>query len=329
MRHIVISLGRYWTVSIVMTMSILISVIVTAITMNVTGLEFNQTVLFISVIIPFIVAPATTWPVVNLIFEIHYLETDMRKLAEEKTSLSEKLEYENNVKDRFFSIIAHDLKNPFNSLLGMTKIMSQMADKLSMEELLSCAKDVNEAGERTFELLHNLLDWANLQMSGGKISPETIDLQELVQESMDVLAPTAQNKKVLITTDLQNANAYADRNMVNMVIRNLLTNAIKFTPQSGTIEVSSQNRDGMIEITVSDSGVGIPEDKIGKLFALDEKTSTTGTDGETGTGLGLPLCEDMLKRNSGRIWVESIQGEGSKFHFNLPIEAAKNNSESP
>ena len=253
----------------------------------------------------------------------------MRKLAEEKTSLSEKLEYENNVKDRFFSIIAHDLKNPFNSLLGMTKIMSQMADKLSMEELLSCAKDVNEAGERTFELLHNLLDWANLQMSGGKISPETIDLQELVQESMDVLAPTAQNKKVLITTDLQNANAYADRNMVNMVIRNLLTNAIKFTPQSGTIEVSSQNRDGMIEITVSDSGVGIPEDKIGKLFALDEKTSTTGTDGETGTGLGLPLCEDMLKRNSGRIWVESIQGEGSKFHFNLPIEAAKNNSESP
>ncbi len=240
------------------------------------------------------------------------------ELAENEALLSEKLKYEADVKDRFFSIISHDLKSPFTALLGMTQIMSKMGEKLSKDKLIEYAGNVNEAGERVFELLQNLLEWSRLQMEGATCEPQTVPLHDVTQESMDILRPMALEKNIRLANGVDDASAYADRDMVQTVIRNLIANSLKFTPPGGSIEVSSKRDGDMIRVTVSDTGVGMTADQVEKIFSLDQNTSTTGTSGEKGTGLGLPLCKDMLERNGGRIWAESQPGEGSQFHFTLP-----------
>ena len=244
------------------------------------------------------------------------------ELAEEEAVISEKLKYEVGVKNRFFSIISHDLKSPFTSLLGMTQMMSQMADGFSKDKLVEYATNVNEAGDRVFELLQNLLEWSRLQMEGAKLEPESVSLQKLAQESIDILNPIALEKDIQLTNKIKKTTVFADRDMAQTVIRNLIANAIKFTPSGGKVEASSNKDEGMVQITVADTGVGMTAKHAEEVFALDQKTSTTGTAGETGTGLGLPLCKEMVERNGGRIWVESAPGEGSRFHFTLPTEAS-------
>ncbi len=228
------------------------------------------------------------------------------------------LQYEVDVKNRFFSIISHDLKSPFNSLLGMTQMMSQMADSFSKDKLVEYSTDVNEAAEKVFNLLQNLLEWSRLQMEGGKFEPQNISLHDLVDESINVLSPVAMEKNVVLTNATTKDTVFADREMVQTVIRNLITNAVKFTPSGGKVGLSSEINDDMVQVTVSDNGIGVSKEQISDIFALDQKTSTTGTAGEKGTGLGLPLCKEMLERNGGHIWVESSPGEGSRFHFTLP-----------
>ncbi|MBL4614208.1 MAG: PAS domain S-box protein [Magnetovibrio sp.] len=245
--------------------------------------------------------------------------SELAALAENKAELIEKLKYESDVKDRFFSIISHDLKSPFTSLLGMTYMMAQMADSLSKEKLVEYAENVNDAGNRVFDLLQNLLEWSRLQMEGAQLEPEAIFLEELVQECIDILEPIAQEKNITLVNGIVNVSAFADRNMVLTVIRNLIANSLKFTPSGGSVEVTSCDLKGMVQITVSDTGVGMSAGQVEKVFSLDQKTSTTGTAGEKGTGLGLPLCKDMLERHGGRIWIESTPGDGSKFLFTLPI----------
>lgn len=244
---------------------------------------------------------------------------DLVELAEKQAVLNEQLKYEVNVKNRFFSIISHDLKSPFTSLLGMTQIMSQMADSFSKEKLVDYANNVNEAGERVFELLHNLLEWSRLQMEGAKIELKMIPLDQLAQECIDILKPIALEKDIALTNKIKKTEAFADQEMVRTVIRNLIANSLKFTPSGGTVQVLSRGDGDMVQVTVRDTGVGMSTEQAKKIFSLDQKTSTTGTAGEKGTGLGLPLCKDMLERNGGRIWVESAPGEGSQFHFTLPI----------
>ncbi len=230
------------------------------------------------------------------------------------------LKYEVDVKNRFFSIIAHDLKSPFTSLLGMTQMMSQMAGSFSKEKLVEYATLVNESGDRVFELLQNLLEWSRLQMEGGKFEQQIISLHDLSQESINMLYPVAVEKNITLTNAINNDAAYADPDMVQTVIRNLISNALKFTPSDGEVEISSAKKDGFIQVTVSDTGVGISKEQAANVFALDQKTSTVGTAGEKGTGLGLPLCKEMIEKNDGMIWVESTTDEGSRFHFTLPIE---------
>lgn len=246
--------------------------------------------------------------------------SELIELAENKTIISEQLRYEIGVKNKLFSIIAHDLRSPFTTLLGMTRMMSQMSEHFSKDKLVSYARDINEAGERIFELLQNLLEWSRLQMEGSKLEPEILALEKVVQESIDLLKPIALEKDITLTNSISKQVAYADVNMVDTVVRNLVTNALKFTSQGGTVDVSSVEQNNQVQVTVADSGVGIRKDLIESIFALDQKTSTTGTAGEKGTGLGLPLCKDMLERNGGQIWVESTEGKGAKFHFTLPIE---------
>jgi signal transduction histidine kinase len=240
------------------------------------------------------------------------------RLAAEKSN--EALRYEVGVRNRFFSIISHDLKSPFTSLLGMTQTMSQLADSFSKEKLVEYAASVNEAGDQVFELLQNLLEWSRLQMEGAKIEPQIISLHDLSQEGVNILNPVAVGKDIALTNSIRKHMAYADPDMAQTVIRNLISNSLKFTPSGGKIEISSQVKDGMVQVTVSDTGVGISKEQADKIFSLDQKTSTVGTAGEKGTGLGLPLCKEMIERNGGRIWVESVPDEGTQLHFTLPTE---------
>ncbi len=245
--------------------------------------------------------------------------SEMATLAKNEATLAKQLKYEMNVKDRFFSVIAHDLKSPFTALLGMTRLMSQDTDSLSKDKLVDYARDVNIAGERVFDLLENLLEWSRLQMSGVKLSPQMISLQEITQDSLDLLAPMAQAKEIKLSSEVRSSIAFADRDMVQSVIRNLISNALKFTPVGGTVQVLAQKTANAVQITVTDTGVGLSKAQAASLFSLDQTSTTTGTAGEMGTGLGLPLSKDMIERNGGTIWVESIPGEGSQFHFTLPI----------
>lgn len=251
-----------------------------------------------------------------------WLEDAVSKRTEELLMQKRRLEYEVDVKNRFFSIIAHDLKNPFNSLLGMTHLMSQMAENLSKDKLVEYATAVNEAGDRVFELLQNLLEWSRLQMEGVKFESRTVpfSLRDLAQENIDILAPMAMGKNITLSNGIKNGRAFADPDMVQTVIRNLVSNSIKFTPKNGKIELSSKQTSGLVQVTVSDTGVGLSKEQMDKIFALDQKASTVGTDGERGTGLGLPLCKEMIEKFGGKIWVESVPGEGTQFHFTLPIE---------
>ncbi|MBT4218423.1 MAG: PAS domain S-box protein [Rhodospirillaceae bacterium] len=248
-----------------------------------------------------------------------YFSAVMHDITERK-KIEDSLKYEINIKNRFFSIIAHDLKSPFTSLLGMTHTMSQMADSYSKDKLVHFATDVNEAGKSVFELLQNLLEWSRLQMEGGEFKPQIISLHDLTQGSVSVLNSTASEKEITITNTISKDTVFADPDMVQAVIRNLISNSIKFTPFGGEIELSSCKKNGFVQVTVSDTGIGIPSGQEENIFALDQKTSTIGTAGETGTGLGLPLCKEMIEKNGGTIWSECTSGEGSHFHFTLPVE---------
>jgi len=246
----------------------------------------------------------------------------MVKLARETANLNDRLSEEVAVKNRLFSIISHDLKSPFNALLGMTDMMAQAADTMSREKLVEYATDVNEAGARVFELLHNLLDWSRLQMGGVTFEPDDLELHALAQASVDLLMPTASEKGIVLSNKVADATAHADVEMVNTIVRNLITNAIKFTPADGSVEVTSRPDGDMVQVTVSDTGIGISAETAASLFAIDRKTTTPGTAGEIGTGLGLPLCRELVEMNGGKIWVDTAPGDGSRFHFTLPVSAA-------
>ena len=224
----------------------------------------------------------------------------------------------NREKDRFFSIIAHDLQSPFTALLGFSQMMAQSADVLSKDKLVEYAVHVNDAGNQIFELLQNLLSWSRLQMDGGACEFETISLSDMADKCLAILAPVAAAKGISLMAEISDDNIHGNGDMVQTVLRNIIANAIKFTPAGGKVELSSRRIENQVQITVSDSGVGMTEGQIAQVFSIDQKTSTAGTDGEPGTGLGLPLCRDMIKRMGGDIWIESIPGAGTSFRFTLP-----------
>jgi len=234
-------------------------------------------------------------------------------------SLNAELKEANNTKDKFFSIVAHDLKNPFNSLLVLSELLLDDYETLTDEERKQFIFQIKFSAKNTYSLLQNLLEWASSQSNKTSIVKEKINLGNLTGEAITLLKPIAKNKKILIKSDIPDEMiAYADRNMVSTVILNLLTNAIKFTPQKGFVEIRSYERNNHVEVEVADSGIGISENNQKKLFRLDEKFQTDGTEKEKGTGLGLVLCKEFIEKNNGEIWVESKEGEGSRFYFSLP-----------
>ncbi|MEA2041022.1 MAG: HAMP domain-containing sensor histidine kinase [Bacteroidota bacterium] len=229
-----------------------------------------------------------------------------------------KLRESNATKDKFFSIIAHDLRSPFNAILGFSKILLQTHrdyDDDSREELI---KSVDSSANRAFKLLENLLTWSLSQ--SGKINylPEKLHLKIQVFETIFDLQEVANKKNIkILDTVSENEMIFADKNMITTVLRNLISNAIKFTNKNGEIKISAEQDEKDIIISVIDNGVGINKKELQKIFNISEKASTQGTENEQGTGLGLAVCKEFVEKHSGKIWVESEIDKGSTFYFTI------------
>lgn len=225
----------------------------------------------------------------------------------------------NATKDKFFSIIAHDLKNPFNALLGLSKLLLQNFDIFDDEKKMHFIQGIFQSSEQGYKLLENLLDWSRMQTGKINWTPSEIDLCTYAFENISLLKTGAENKNISLYSDIsKDTIIYADANMVTMIIRNLVSNAIKFTHEGGEVKISSETKGNEEEITISDTGVGIRPETIEKLFRIDNHHSTLGTANEQGTGLGLILCREFIEKNGGKIWIESEVGKGSEFKFTLP-----------
>lgn len=245
---------------------------------------------------------------------------ELSTLLEKEAGLNDRLRYEVETKNKFFSIISHDLRSPFNTLLGMTEMLATMASMLDPKTVSERAKDVHEAGSQVYDLLENLLEWSRLQMERAEIRTSPSSLSQVVEAALAALTPMAEKKKVALQNRVTDATIVADPHMVQTVIRNLVINAVKFTPPGGVVSLISDHQDGVVQMTVADTGVGMSAAQLTNVFDLDKKHSTTGTSGERGTGLGLSLSREMVELNKGQIWAESVVNEGTKIHFTIPLE---------
>jgi signal transduction histidine kinase len=250
------------------------------------------------------------------------IEEQTEELLAQKENLEEAnahLKELNSTKDKFFSIIAHDLKNPFNTILGFSELLNMKYDTLSEEKKLRYMEVIFSSSKNIYNLLENLLQWARTQTDKIAFEPIVFSLKQLVEQNINLLKENITTKKIKIEHKITDScDVYADRNMINTVIRNLLTNAIKFTQSGGDIAINTLRKNSQIEISVQDSGIGMSAEETEKIFRVDANFSRSGTDGETGTGLGLILCKEFITKNGGKIWVESDPGKGSRFLFTLP-----------
>ncbi len=225
----------------------------------------------------------------------------------------------NASKDKFFSIISHDLRSPFNTLLGFAQLLTENVERYNKDQIKSYVDKLYTSAERLYALLENLLTWSRLQRGVMEYEPEDINILEIAEDNIGLFLSKADQKQIGLTSSIsQEILTYADYNMVNTVVRNLISNALKFTKAGDTVDISVREYSAHIEVAVSDSGIGISQEDRHKLFRIDVQHSNVGTAGEAGTGLGLVLCQELVERNSGRIWVESEVGKGATFRFTLP-----------
>lgn len=245
----------------------------------------------------------------------------LQKKAEQTLIDSElKLRELNATKDKFFSIIAHDLKNPFNDLIGFTQLLALNIDKYDKKRIEKFTQIIHQSSKLAYNLLENLLDWSRAQTGTLNYNPEKILINNIIDENVSLLESTANNKNLKIYSELDNlVYVYADKNMVRTIIRNLISNAIKYTNQGGFIKIQNYCNKKMCEISISDNGIGISEENLDKIFKIDESFSTIGTEREKGTGLGLILCNEFIEKNGGELWVKSEPDKGSTFSFTLPL----------
>lgn len=245
--------------------------------------------------------------------------TKRKAIEEALNKYSRELESANKSKDRFFSIIAHELKNPFQSMLGLSDLLMNDIKSLSTEDIASIAESINKSVNTLFNLLQNLLEWSRLQLNNIGCQPQELSLYYISKDVILLLENNCKNKNITIINELsENDIVFADKNMISTVIQNLLTNAIKFSNFNSNIKINSKNFDNKIEISIIDNGIGIKSSDLEKLFKVESNFSTVGTNKESGTGLGLILCKEMIEKNKGEIGVESTINVGSRFYFYLP-----------
>ena len=244
------------------------------------------------------------------------INTLLLQHQEETERRSEELERLNQVKDKFFSIISHDLRSPINALSGILDLMSK--EGLTQDDFEEQTRELRIRFNHTRTLLNNLLDWTLLQMDKLSLQPAKINLHNIVNENIEILTSLQTKQIKLVNKVPENAIGYADSNTINLVMRNLLTNAIKFTNDGGEVTISAQEKTREWTLTVHDNGVGIKPEVQQILFDKTSPYTTRGTANEKGTGLGLILCKEFVEKNGGRIWVESEEGRGSTFLFTVP-----------
>lgn len=241
------------------------------------------------------------------------------KQREEALRASEaNLRQANETKNKFFSIIAHDLKNPFSSVYASSEFLHEQFDQIDEKRKKKIIIRIYNSSKNLYKLLENLLQWSRSQTGKMEFSPQKINLKYIVNDTLMLLASNAKSKEIKMTSTLSDSMVYADVNMVTTVIRNLISNAIKFTSDGGTVEITSAKKDGWTEISVIDDGMGISKADMEKLFRIDCHHTTIGTSNEKGTGLGLILSKEFVEKHGGKIWVESEEGKGSAFKFTLP-----------
>lgn len=253
-------------------------------------------------------------------------EAKLKRLIDELGRLNaqlkiseEELRNTNAAKDKFFSIIAHDLRSPFSSLLSFSEFLSEDIDILPKSEIKLFADKIHEAAKGVFSLLENLLQWSKIQSGKIPLNPVSFNILNKINQVVVLLSNNACNKKIRIINEVSSTPiVFADESMIFSVVQNLLSNAIKFTRPEGIIKISSADKGSEIEISVADNGVGIKEEDLNKLFRIDAHHTTYGTNEEKGSGLGLILCKEMVERNGGKIRVVSKEGEGTTFSFTLP-----------
>lgn len=264
---------------------------------------------------------AITILVILLMFATFYLLVKEKRLAAELKNKTQELVELNASKDKFFSIIAHDLKNPFNVLVSYTSILKTDLEMFSKEQLTQIISDLNEASENGYNLLQNLLLWSRSQTNRIHVLKRNFVLADILTDVKSLAELNLINKEQTLSIDVDSKLVvYADKDMVSVIVRNLVFNAVKFSPKgSGIVLKVVSQPDSSVRIDVIDSGIGIAGNNIGKLFVIDKNTTTQGTEGETGTGLGLVLCKEFVEKNGGKIWVESELGKGSVFSFTLPV----------
>jgi PAS domain S-box-containing protein len=254
-----------------------------------------------------------------------YLYSLMRDISERKAA-EEEINHKNELltsllkeKDKFFSIIAHDLSSPFQTFWGLTEMMTDDDADYTHEEYVEMSKKLNKLARNLYVLLRNLLEWAQMQKGAMDFEPESFNISDVLDPIIETSLTRCEQKGIsLINTIEPDISLLADKKMVNSILMNLISNAIKFTSRGGSVSVSAKTiNDSTIEISVTDTGIGMTKDKLKKLFKLGEKTKSEGTDGELSTGLGLMLCKEFVEKNGGKIRVESKPGIGSKFYFTL------------
>ncbi len=253
--------------------------------------------------------------------------TERKKAEAELLESEAKLKELNATKDKFFSIIAHDLKNPLGNFREVTKLLYESNNQFTEFEKLEFLQMLQNSSENIYSLLNNLLEWSKTQKGAIQFNPIEFDIKMVANNCVDLLSLAAKNKSITLINSIANYWLFADVNLITTVIRNLTSNAIKFTPEGGKIEIGSiLNEDkASINIFIKDSGIGMNQERISKLFKIDENISTKGTNNETGTGLGLILCKEFVEIHKGKIWVESEVGKGSTFWFTLPIHKITDN----
>ncbi len=243
-----------------------------------------------------------------------------RILQREQISKQNKALFESNAeKDKFFSIIAHDLKNPFNSILGFSELIIDQIKVKNYNAIDTYAKLIHQSTNSALDLLMNLMDWTRAHTGRMEFNPKYFELNGFMKETEYLFAGALQQKRISLKHNIpENTVIYVDENMIHTILRNLISNAIKFTHTDGYIFIDVLKNQHECQVSVKDSGVGIPKESLEMLFRIDQNKSTKGTQNESGTGLGLILCKELIEKHSGKIWVESEPGKGSTFHFSIP-----------
>ena len=248
-----------------------------------------------------------------------HLEELVKERTAELSEANARLAELNTSKDKFFSIISHDLRSPFSVMLGYAQLIETNFETYGLDKIKQMFGKMRIAAERLYVLLENLLTWSRIQQGAMEYDPTSIDLERVAEENRELLLSQAGQKHIELRNSIKPmTHAYADYNMISTVLRNLMSNALKFTPEDGIIDISANQNVDWVEVAVSDTGVGINEADFPKLFRIDVQHSNVGTAGEKGSGLGLSLCKDLVEKNGGAILVESVVGQGTTVRFTIP-----------